>query len=309
MIYFLSSFFALIFFCQSSYGSFKNPFSVSPELNPNRPRDFIFPPIESFFLPGFDQYLEHQTPYGLTYSGIYIVGFSIEKGSPDYRKFSNFHERLDCFRVSTLGNQFRLLSGQLSLYHSFRTAVESRKKQGEFSFLKYSETPQELALAPFQLKYLTSPYTYLGIPGLMIMGGLIEAMKRNHFHYHIKDFKTPTSTDVTFSGVISFNAGVGEEAFFRGWIMPVTMYYSQNEWVSNAITSLAFGIAHFGWDSMPISQTIGGFYLGYVSQVNQWTLGESIFIHTWYDVAAFLFLFSTSRFNSEFKLSPITIPF
>ncbi len=198
---FLKVFFALFFLSSHAYGSFNNPFLVDPELNPNRPRDLILPPIESFFFPGFDQYLEHQYSYGFAYTGLNVLGYTIQTATPEYSISKNFSEQIDLWRIKNLGLSFRYLSSNLSVYHSFRTAVESRKKNGEFKFLTYSESPQELALAPFNIKYITRPTTFLGMPLLGVLLTSVEYVKykytkKNGRAYEGYKLRAPTFNDV-----------------------------------------------------------------------------------------------------------------
>ena len=92
--------------------------------------------------------------------------------------------------------------------------------------------------------------------------------------------------------------------------MPVTNYYVKSPWVSNLITALLFGAAHFGGDNtFPLPQALAGYYFGYVTQKNDWGIGESIFIHTWLDVIAFLVGYATGPGEEKDHILYIPISF
>lgn len=282
-------------------------FEVNSEKS--RSRTFLLPPLASFIMPGFDQWWEGQTLYGAAYSGVSLFGLGLATADLSPKLNS------DSLRLKFLGLQLYQTAGSMSAYHSFRTAVKTRQPNGDFLFLKHEETPTELLTAPFDFSYLSRPTTYLGIPANLLVGILLAKLQgfsgssSNSWHM-------PGATDVFFSGTFSYNAGVGEEALFRGWMMPVAMHYTNSEVASNVLTSLVFGAAHYNSANpnyIPYSQTIAGFYLGYLAQRNEWKLGESIFVHTWYDVIAFLLSYATAdsdaKSKATFQLSPFTIPF
>ncbi len=47
-------------------------------------------------------------------------------------------------------------------------------------------------------------------------------------------------SDAFYSGAYSYNAGVGEEAMFRGWLMPVFHQKFDSPFWANATTSVLF---------------------------------------------------------------------
>jgi membrane protease YdiL (CAAX protease family) len=319
----LKHFFLILFFAAGLCSSLakpilaaetqKSPFEL--QFEPDRPRNFIFPPLFSLVLPGLDQYMESQTGYGFAYTGIALLGVGLDLGfqDPNTDAIPSITTQDNRSRMRLLGAQLQFVAGEMSAYHSFRTAVRSRQNQGEFLFLKHEESPVDLALAPFQFgKYISRPTTYVGLPAMLAMGLIVEKIK-NSSSWVSDQWHWPSASDYAFAGAFSVNAGVGEEALFRGWLMPLSMHYTDSEWVSNAITSVVFGAVHYSSENkFPISQTIGGYYLGYVAQKNEWQLGESIFIHTWFDVAAFLLTYATTEKDQPkpaFLFSPISFAF
>ena len=75
-------------------------------------------------------------------------------------------------------------------------------------------------------------------------------------------------------------------------------YWDSDFW-SNAAQSLLFAAAHLNTNPQPIAQLLLGYHLGYVTQKNNWTLGESIFIHTWWDVIAFSTIYHYKQAEPE----------
>jgi membrane protease YdiL (CAAX protease family) len=278
--------------------------------DPDRPRSDIGIPLVSFILPGFDQWWEGQTGYAAAYTGVAIGGLAYsahvmaandldadgtkaDEDEEDGETADDEEEtRLDqkdvAVRKATLGSLIYQGSGGFSAYHSFRTAVRSRKANDQYDFLEYEETPGDVLLAPFQFQFLARPTTFIplgigaGLAYLILHSEPGEDMERAPF----------TSADAFFTGAYSYNAGTHEEAMFRGWIMPVMREYWGSDFWSNAAQSLLFAAAHLNTNPQPLPQLLLGYHLGYVTQKNSWRLAESVFIHVWWDVLAFATIFN-----------------
>jgi hypothetical protein len=69
------------------------------------------------------------------------------------------------------------------------------------------------------------------------------------------------------------------------------------------VSSVGFALAHRGTVQVPLAQLILGYYLGWVSINNQYSLKESIFIHTWWDVIAFAQNYHFESTGSKSKLA------
>jgi membrane protease YdiL (CAAX protease family) len=274
----------------------ESPYNLKKD--PDRPRTFIIPPLISTLLPGFDQYVEKQSSYGFGYTGTAVVGLGLQMGFSNYSDY-DLDTQNDNARMYQLGGELYKVAGGLSAFHSFRTAVKSRK--GDFLFLEAEESPKEILLSPINFDYLSRPTTYLGISGILVFDILVGLI----FNDDDDDDDRSTSwhfkgTDLLFAGTLSAGAGISEEAFFRGWMMPTANYYVKTPWVSNLITAAIFGAAHMGGASnFPLPQAIAGYYFGWVAQRNGWGIGESIFIHTWLDVVLFLYGYATGDGESK----------
>lgn len=279
----------------------------APSQSPDRPRSDIGIPIVSFILPGFDQWWEGQTGSAFAYTGVALGGYVYQRATLDandleYAKKvrrekceqtadkckdqSEIEEKDVAARKVTLGGLLAQGAGGMSLYHSFRTAVHTRQSHGQYEFLTHEETPLELFAAPFHFQYLARTSTF--VP-LLVGAGIAylqvrlppDSMEKDRF----------TSADAAFAGAFAYNAGTHEEAVFRGWLMPVMREYWGSDFWSNAAQSVTFALAHLNNVSTPLPQLILGYHLGNVTQDNGWQLGESIFIHTWWDVMAFVALY------------------
>jgi membrane protease YdiL (CAAX protease family) len=82
---------------------------------------------------------------------------------------------------------------------------------------------------------------------------------------------------------VSINAAAGEEAFFRGYLLPM-MYQrtGQKFWLANGTQAAVFGVLH-GRGAVIIAPW--AYWEGWLTRHNDWSVRESIFHHFWYDVA------------------------
>lgn len=291
----------------------------------NRPRSDIVAPLFSFLVPGLDQWWEGQTYSAMAYSGIAVAGYAYadhiafedgiyekkrrervakeegEDDGEDDKEETGLDAKDVALRKATFGALVAQGAGGFSLYHSFRTAVRTRKGHGQYEFLRYEETPADIFAAPFRFQYLAHTRTWVplligaALMELQLHGEDPEDMEKTSF----------TSADGFFTGAYSYNAGTHEEAVFRGWMMPVMYEYWRSEFWSNAAQSVVFALAHLNTNSMPVPQLLLGYHLGYVTQENGWRIGESVFIHTWWDVLAFATIFHYKQTAPEEKASLI----
>ena len=289
----------------------KSFFSTDLHKNFEKKRNYLWPPLASFVMPGFDQWWENQNGPAIVYTSSAVAGVALQSASiaGSDNISSSVDSRDDRARGAMLGSQIYMAAGSFSAYSSFRTAVKSRKPYGQFGFLKHDETTDDLLLSPFDMRMLARPTTYIPIGiGLAIaaisLSGNGPVFEHNGF----------TGADAGFAGGFSYLAGTNEEALFRGTMMPGFMQVMDSPFWSNTTTALIFGAAHISGDNaVPWPQFALGWYLGYLSQRNDWTLRESIFIHAWWDVIAFTssYLYDSRdpRYKSAIVMPLATIPF
>ena len=272
---------------------------------PNKKRGSIFGfPLLSFAVPGIGQFLNGQYGPGFVYSGTAFAGAATavsgvielsnrndnDADNDDDLYVEGFEDKDPAVRRILVGTSLYTLAGSLSLYHSFQTVVDFRKQQGDFSFLPDErETTDELMLAPFEFGFLGRWTTWVPLVSLL---GLVFVDGAND-DYNTRD--SLNAGDYALAGTLSYGAGVGEEAMFRGWLYPafINSYGEDNEFWANATQAAIFGALHYSRDNrFPLFQALGGFYWGWLTRKNNWSLKESIFIHTWWDVIAFTAIFA-----------------
>lgn len=273
-----------------------------------KPRSAFWIPLTSFLLPGFDQYWEGQWYGAVGYTATAVAGYryaasisnanfsksTSESGEDDPQKDRNadFDSKSIAGRKVMVGNQVAQWAGGMSTYHAFRTAVRTRKTNlGEYAFLNFEETPWDLMVAPARFDYLIRPTTFIPLAVIAALSSYSARQPAVDGYRVVKDVLRPE--DYAFAGAFSYNAGTHEEAFFRGWIQPLLMEQWGSPWWSNFTQALIFSSAHLNTNPFPIIQFGLGLHFGFVTQRNGYRISEVVFIHTWWNVVAFLASYST----------------
>lgn len=194
-----------------------------------------------------------------------------ENDPSDFR----YHKVRDWENQRATGSALFLHSSFLSTYESFQFYLAQEKKKGRYQFV--SEKPvREVAFAPVQFEYLKRWTTW--VPVLAGLGAGVT-----YFQREPKRDWSFRAYDGAQAGYWSYVAGTGEEAMFRGVLQPVLYENTQSSFWSNSIQALVFGYGHTSV-SRPFFQIAAGFYFGWLTERNQWDVGEAVFIHTWWDV-------------------------
>ena len=256
---------------------FKRAFDLSLREDVTRPRSVFWAPFWTRQLPGFDQWWEGQNEAGLLFSGAALVGAQFAGGAAlSYDSDPKSASLYDIW----LGLKTTMTAGDLSTYASFRSAVRTQQLQGRFSFLRHEESTLDLLVAPFAFSELKKPSTW--IP-LSVVAGIAVA-QFSSMSLSDDEARPPGY----FIPLISYGAGVGEEAYYRGWMQPLLTDQTKNPFLSNLATSLIFALAHKSSDNpTPWIQFLMGYYFGWLTERNEWTLKQAIFVHAWWDVIAF----------------------
>ena len=261
------------------------PFPVFDSTSHGKGGSFFFVPTLSYLFPSFGQWYYGQYEDALLMTGTTFASLNLISSSNLDNEQVNalIQESIDqgrnpfvshnkSFQKYLLGAKLYNTVSSVSAYQSFRTGVRAYPRYDDFSFLTHEESVGDLIRAPLEFKFLyrTSTQVTLGLATL----GLL-ALKSN---------PVVTPETLGYSAAVSLMAGVSEEALYRGWIMPVAMHFSKNATIANGIQALLFYYAH-----APAHPThlVMGYWLGYLTQQNNWTLSEAVFIHTWWDVLAF----------------------
>lgn len=248
-----------------------------------------FLPVGSLFLPGLGQYVQHRPAAGLSYSGAALTGLVLFV-TGDTSDWGNPALPLDGpRRQAFLGALLYLGAGELSAYDTFRHSARRQQAVGRYRFLTQHEPIGRLFTAPFDPEFLTRWTTWVGLAYTGAIGLLI-ANDPDRIH------RSLSAGDVAFGSAVSLQAGIGEEALFRGWLYP-TLYQSWGErfWPANGVQAAVFGALHP--DAGGFAAVIAGwaFYQGWLTRRNSWSVRESIFQHVWYDVVAILLELSDAR--------------
>lgn len=122
-------------------------------------------------------------------------------------------------------------------------------------------------------KFSTREYvkSFFGIIGSIIFGAIIIGLTLKAF-----GFKTESDKLLEILRVFKNNyflliftcltAGVTEELIFRGYLMPRLQLFFNNHYMSIAISSLLFGLMHFGYGTLV--QIIGPIFIGTVFAIH-----------------------------------------
>lgn len=259
---------------------------VDPVRDPDVPRNSAWLPLGSLLLPGLGQYIESQGSAGAFYTGVAAGGALLANGASSGSETDDFKNMADSARQRTYGLQLYQFAGEMSAFHTFRTRIETLKPHGMYTFVT-KERSTDLMLAPFEPEHFIRPTTFIPLLGLLA----IEISR-------LKDGSYVDFGDGAFTGGVSYNAGVGEEALFRGYLMPVLHQNLGSAFWANAIQGTVFGAAHLsGQNKLPVIQGLMGFYLGWLTQRNQYSNRQSVFLHTWWDVIAIGFEIANSHRN------------
>ena len=185
-----------------------------------------------------------------------------------------------------------------SMYAAYRDARIYNHDMG-FTYPMPKDSLSDLVKAPFQWSIIKKPEVWGGVIGMLSLGIGISYF-----------LMPPTPASIAGSHMLPINAfpvGIGEEAFFRGYIQSHC-----NETFgpvgSIAFSSLLFGAAHipnglaiedpaqqkrYFQFILPLITSYGA-YFGWLTHKNT-SLKESVAVHAWYDFAIFLASYSIVR--------------
>lgn len=243
-------------------------------------------PVFSFFLPGIDQFVEGQTAAGATYLTYGVSGVVIAMNRNDALTSdpgqNDIGSRDNAVRQYMLGWQMYQTAGALSAYQAYRSTIQTyRESETGYGFIKSDDTTLDLAWAPFDFRFLARPTTFVPL-GLLLAATVYAVNETSDADRYL------SGSDYGYTAALSYQAGVSEEAIFRGWLMPSFRDSWKSDFWSNSTQATIFALLHISDENpYPVAQFLVGYYLGWLTQQNRWSLRESIFIHAWWDVIAF----------------------
>lgn len=290
--------FSLIFFLQNIAFS-----DELPIIEVKEKRSILFLPLLNIALPGLTQAIDGDGGKASIFFGTALTGILIENAAHEkleaFRQSDSerYHGYRDNQRAERIGNSIAKHATFVSLYDGFLTRVKDYQIDNQYLFLPKEQNLESIHMAPLHFQYMTRSTTL--IPFLIAVGlgvsGYNESPTPDHFDLR--------PIDGFASSYNSYAAGVSEEAVFRGWMQPMLYENTKSYWLSNSIQAVIFGYAH---GPAPYPQLAFGFYAGWLATENGWDIGETIFIHTWWDLI--LMTASYARTRSLTKDFNIQLP-
>jgi membrane protease YdiL (CAAX protease family) len=293
-----------------SFSSVSNADEVAPEeVSQNAEfKSLFWTPLASVLIPGLGQAIDGDTRRSFVFGGLALTGYGIYSyGDNDQKAYLaepgiDFNRELDNKLIKRVGGSMILNAGFMSAYDTFQSRIGVYQEVGKYLFLPKDQKVEDFTMAPFHFSYLQRPTTWIPfLVSMVISADHYNTAKPTRFHMR--------GIDPAAAAYLSYNAGTGEEAYFRGVLYP-TLYESWNGgWTANVAQALIFGYAH---GERPYPQILGGLYFGYLAEKNGFDLGENIFIHAWWDVWLMMADFIKDRGYANgyyFQLPQINIRF
>jgi membrane protease YdiL (CAAX protease family) len=231
-------------------------------------------------VPGLGQYI-HGAPWvGLGYSGAFVGGLLASNafgGSPDLDPLPRSTDDQLAFESLHLA----VSSQFLSAWDAFHRPMPALQGAGKYEFLGEPEDLGDLLTAPLDYRFLGRWTTWVGVG---FTGGVLAwVLAEDHDSGGGPPFRP---RDAAFAASLSLNAAVGEEALFRGWLLPMlTQKTGGRFWLANGIQAALFGLAHPQADEFAFVIAADAFYFGWMTRRNDWSIREGVFQHFWYDAA------------------------
>lgn len=235
-------------------------------------------PFSSLVLPGLGQYVRGAGWAGAGYTGVWIAGGIVTGGGDvDVSRLPRDPED----QLDTEALHVAFTSGALSAWDAFHRAVPEHQRAGRYTFLDERESIGSLLTAPFDPEFLGRWTTWVDLALAGAVAGVVMADRDPDLRY--PPFRLH---DAAFITSLSMNAAVGEEALFRGWLLPVLhQKLGRRFWPANLLQATLFGLGHVPQaDRFALVIGAGAAYSGWLTRRNGWSIREVVFQHFWYDL-------------------------
>jgi len=243
-------------------------------------------PIGSVFLPGFGQWLQRDVVRGAAYQGVFLAGWTASRAALNGRPvsvsdFRTFDGRTE-WGVWAL--QLRGTAASISTYDAFRRALPTLQTSAKYAFVRESDSIGSLMRAPGNVRFLKDPLTYVPIA----LVAVTSFTRRVAGPSTGREFTPTKRHDLAFATGLAYNAGIGEEMLFRGYLMPVLQQrLGDRAWLANGLQAMAFAADHGQFNLSALAAHAGfGLYAGFVVQRHRGSLRQAVFNHFVWDLIA-----------------------
>jgi membrane protease YdiL (CAAX protease family) len=240
-------------------------------------------PLASFLVPGFGQYILGAPALGAGFTAAAAAGYALYVTGNENAVTTADLPRDAAGQRAFIGAGLATAAGGLSAYDAFHRSLGPLQRRGKYEFVTANDSPGSLLLAPFDVRMLQRWTTWIDLAYTGAVTAILVAVETAPGERYLP-FRT---RDGVFVASFSYNAGVGEEALFRGWLYPVLhQSLGRRAWLSNGVQAALFGGLHVP-QAGPYALVIASwaFYEGWLTRRNGWSIRESVFHHFWYDVA------------------------
>jgi len=252
-------------------------------------------PLGSLVLPGLGQVVQHAPRSALMFSGVFLSTLVSSRVALNGTQAS-INDLDTLGSRAELGVWLRQISqeaGALSAYDSFRRSLPALRRAGKYEFMSDGDPPSALLTAAGEFHFLKEKTTYIPIA----IVAALSFSRRLAAPDEGKEFAPARGSDTAFSAGVAFNAGVGEEALYRGFLLPVIrQHVGDREWVGNGLQAAVFAAAHGDFSPAALSAHFAfGYYAGYLANRNHGSLRQAVFTHFMWDAVALSGAFLTRQ--------------
>lgn len=244
--------------------------------------EFVIPFGSMVLVPGLGQYIDGAFLAGAAYTGAAVAGLKVASAVASGEVFyDDGLPRAGRGQLSFEAIHVHVTARFLSSWDAFHRAVPALQQEGKYEFLTTRESLGDLMTAPFDPEFLGRKTTWVSLAYTGLVAGLVVAGRDPGFEY--EPFRP---SDAAFAGALSYNAAMGEEAVFRGWLLPMLHQKTGRRfWLANALQAGIFAAGHDDAGAFVAAIAAIALYDGWVTRRNDWSIRESTFHHFWYDVA------------------------